>query len=153
MVSSAIAILAFLLSAFATWRTFKFNARQEKFIESQEKLNKQLLERSEGEALAEKKADLIANFVRYGTSSGYKLKIANRGKATARNVRIEFPEENEVLIRSEIDEKFPLEMLDPHQGVELMAVVGMDTRRKHPMRLIWSDDSADHNEKVVYPTI
>jgi hypothetical protein len=44
-------------------------------------------------------------------------------------------------------------VLDPHQGVELIAMVGMDTRRKHPMRLIWSDDSSERNEKVVYPTI
>jgi hypothetical protein len=153
MLSSLVALAALILSAFATWRTFRFNARQEAFIENQEKLNQRLLERTEGEALAEKKADLGATFVRLGTNSGHRLKIWNKGKAVARNVRIEFPEENEILIESEIQEKFPYEALEPQQGIELLAVVSMGTKRKHAIRLIWDDDSSDNRSKVVYPTL
>jgi hypothetical protein len=100
----------------------------------------------------EKKADLGASFIKLG-SSKYRLKIWNKGKASAHNVRIEFIEENSILIQSEIDEKFPLELLDSFQSVDLIAAVAMESKRKHPLRLIWSDQINEHNEKVVYPTI
>lgn len=56
-------------------------------------------------------------------------------------------------MQSEIDEKFPLETLETYQSVELVAVVHMRTKRKHAIRLIWSDASGENNEKVVYPTL
>ena len=40
-----IAGLAFLLSGYATWQTVSFNKRQKSLVESQEKLNKLLLEK------------------------------------------------------------------------------------------------------------
>jgi hypothetical protein len=71
----------------------------------------------------------------------------------ARNVRIEFPEGNDLVPLSDIDNKFPLESLDTFQSVELVAAVHMGTKRKQIVRLIWSDDSAEYNEKIVYPTL
>nr|VFK49672.1 MAG: hypothetical protein BECKTC1821D_GA0114238_10825 [Candidatus Kentron sp. TC] len=102
-----IAGCALLFSICATWRTASFNERQKSLIESQEKLNNLLLKKEEGEALSDKKADLGASFVKLG-SSNYRLKIWNKGNATARNVRLEFPEGNDVVIESEVDKKFPL---------------------------------------------
>lgn len=137
-IAAGIALLSLLLSGYATWKTSK--------------LNNLLLEKEASEALKNKKADLGANFIKLG-STKYSLKIWNKGKITARNVRIEFPEGNDFLIQSEINEKFPLESLDTFQAVELVAAVAFGTKRKHPIRLIWSDDFGENNEKIVYPTI
>ena len=150
--SNVIALLALLLSSYATWKTFKFNKRQESLIESQESLNKFLVKKGKDEALSKKQADMRASFVKLGNSK-YRLKIWNHGEAPARNVRIEFPKGNDIIIQSEINEKFPLEMLERHQSVELNAVVHMGSKRKHIIKLIWSDNSSDQNEKILYPTL
>ncbi|MDI6854330.1 MAG: hypothetical protein QME75_12090 [Deltaproteobacteria bacterium] len=132
-----IAGIALLLSGYATWKTSR--------------LNNLLLKKEASEALKNKQADLGASFIKLRSS--YRLKIWNKGKATARNVRLEFPEGNDVVLKADIDQKFPLESLGTFQSVELIAAVHMGTKRKHPIRLIWSDNFSEHNEKIEYPTI
>ena len=150
--NSAIAFSALLLSLYATWRTSQFNKRQEALIKSQEALNKMLMEKEQSEALGEKKADLKASFIKLGNGK-HRLKIWNQGKAAARNVRIEFPNGRHIFMEHEIGQKFPLEALEQYQSVELVAVVGLETPRKHEVKLIWSDDSSEREEKVLYPTL
>lgn len=147
-----IAGLAFLLSGYATWQTVSFNKKQKSLVESQEKLNNLLLEKENEDALKEKHADLGASFIKLG-SSKYRLKIWNKGSATAKNVRVEFPEGNDVVIESELADKFPMESLERYQSVELIAAVHSQTKRKHVIRLIWEDDAQTHNEKLSYPTL
>ena len=65
-------------------------------------------------------------------SNNYRVKVFNKGKAVARNVTIEFPEGNNMVPASEITDKFPMEMLEQHQSVDLIAAVSMDTPRKQP---------------------
>ena len=45
--------------------------------------------------------------------------------ATVRNVRIEFPEGNDVVSDLEVFNKLPMESLERHQPVELIAAVHM----------------------------
>lgn len=150
--SDVIAGLALLLSGFSAWKTIQFNSRQKSLIESQEKLNLRLIKREDAEAKDEKKADLGTSFLKLGNNR-YRLKVWNKGKSVARNVRIEFPEGNDCILESEISQKFPLEVLERHHSVELIAVVGMSTKPKHVIKLIWSDDHSNHNEKLTFPTI
>ncbi|MDD5411864.1 MAG: hypothetical protein PHF31_10695 [Methylobacter sp.] len=150
--SDIVAGLAFLLSAYATLKTVQFNDRQKSLIESQEKLNQRLLEKEDAESVLDKKADIGATFVKLG-SNNYRLKIWNKGKAAAQNVSIEFPDGNDCIVESEIAEKFPLEVLDTHQSVELIAAVHMGTKRKHAIKLLWADGFSQSNEKIVYPTL
>jgi hypothetical protein len=150
-VGDAIATGALLLSGYSTWMTFRFNQKQKQVIESQERLNSLLLEKETSEALNFRKADLGATFIKIG-SNDRRLKIWNKGKSAARNITMEFPEGNGCLIQSDIDSKFPLEILDTHQSVELIAALSLNSKSKHPIRLIWSDDFSSRNEKVVYPT-
>ena len=147
-----IAALAFLLSGYATWQTVSFNKKQKSLIESQEKLNYLLMEKENEDSLREKRADLGASFIKLG-SNKYRLKIWNKGASTARNVRIEFPEGNDIVIDSEVTDKFPMETLERHQSVELIAAVHMQTKPKHVVRLLWEDDAQSHNEKLSYPTL
>ena len=151
-VGDIIAGLALLFSMYATWITHKFNNRQKALIESQEKLNRILLEKELTETSNDRKADLGASFVKLG-SNKYRLKIWNKGKTTAKNVRISFPEGNEIIHDSDIEEKFPLEILEIYQSVELRAIVHMQTKSKHTILLKWSDEFAPENEKLVYPTL
>jgi hypothetical protein len=104
------------------------------------------------ESLEDKKADLGATIIKLG-SNNYKLKIWNKGKAPARNVTVSFPEGNDLVGQSELTEKFPLEVLDTYQSVDLIAFVHLQTKPKHVVCLTWSDDSKNHNEKTVYPTL
>jgi len=147
-----IAGLALLMSAYATWRTTSFNEKQKSLIESQERLNNLLLEKEKSEAVSGKKADLGASFVKLGNNK-HRLKVWNKGNATARNARLEFPEGNDVLIQSDVDEKFPLESMEKFQPVELFASVHTGTKSKHVIRIVWEDDAHNHNEKLVYPTL
>jgi len=147
-----VAGIALILSGYATWRTIKFNERQKSLIESQKRLNNLLLEKGESEALDARKADLGATFIRLGNNK-HRLKIWNKGKAPARDVRIKFPDGNDLLIDSDISEKFPLEILEQYQWVELIAAAHMGTKQKLTLRLIWADDFSENNEKTVYPTL
>lgn len=144
--------LAFVLSCYATFVTVRFNQRQKALIESQEQLNVMLLKQGQQEAASAGRADLGATFVKLG-SSKVRLKIWNKGKALARNVRIEIADADEIFIPSEIDEKFPLETLEQHQSVELIASPHMGSKLKHAVRLMWDDDYSADNDKTVYPTL
>jgi hypothetical protein len=68
-------------------------------------------------------------------------------------VRISFPEGQDCFIDSDINSKFPLEVLEPMQGVELIAGITMGSRSKYAIGLAWEDDSSDVNEKTVYVTL
>lgn len=151
-ISDGIAGAALLLSGFATWKTVRFNERQKSLIESQERLNNLLLEQGANEALDARKADLGANFIKLG-SSQHRLKIWNKGKATAHNVRIEFPDGNDIVADDDVARKFPLEALEQFQPVELIAMVTWGSRAKLHIRLIWDDDSGSGNEKSIYATV
>lgn len=144
--------IALLVSIYAAQTTKKFNERQKSLIESQERLNKLLLKREEDESLTTRRADLSASFIKLG-SSKYRLKIWNKGKAPARNVRIAFPEGNEIIPDSELRDKFPLELLETHQSVELIASVHMQTKSKQVVSLTWSDAFQEDNEKTVFVTL
>lgn len=150
--SDIISGLSLLLSAYATYKIVSFNKKQKSLIESQEKLNNLLLAKELEELTKTKIADLSASFIKLG-SSQYRLKIGNKGPSIAQNIKIEFPNENDVILESELEEKFPLECLDVHQCVELIAAVSMDTPRKQTIRLIWQDSNQEYNEKLVYLTI
>lgn len=151
-ISDVIAAIALLLSGYAIWTTSRFNKRQVSLIESQERLNSLLLEQGQSEVQDARRADLGASFVKLG-SGNHRLKVFNKGKSPARDVRIEFPEGQDVFIESDIKSKFPMEVLERHQSVELIAAVSMGSKRKHTIKLMWADDASDQNEKIVYPTI
>src|SRR5690625_224246 len=125
-----IAGLAFLLSGYATWRTHSFKKKEEELLDVQGKVNTLILEKEKREAAQASRAALGASFIAIG-SKKHRLKVFNRGKAEARHVQIDFPEGNEVIIESELEDKFPVEVLEPGQAVELIAAVHMGTKRKH----------------------
>ena len=146
------AALALVLSLIATATTIRFNVRQRSLIASQERLNQRLIAREESEANAGMRADLSANLVKIGKGN-WRLKVYNRGRAVARNVQIALPSGDALLVPSDVDSKFPLELLEPAHGVELLASVHFGSKSKHEVTLRWSDDFSEGNEKTVFVTI
>lgn len=144
--------MALLIAAYSAWKTNKFNERQKTLIEVQELLNKRLLEKEQADTIQKNKTGLGVNFIKLGSDS-YRLKVWNKGPAPARNVRISFPEGNDIIVDSELTEKFPLESLEVYQSVELIATACMQSKRKHVIKLDWSDDFSEDNEKLLYPTL
>lgn len=144
--------LALLLSIYATVMTVRFNRRQKSLIESQDLLNKRLLAREDDQAKADRQADLGAHFIKLG-SSNWRLKVFNKGRAAARNVTISFPEGQDCFVPSDIDSKFPLEVLEPIQSVELIAAIDQGSKSKYAIALSWADDFQESNNKTVYPTL
>jgi hypothetical protein len=150
--SDWIAILALLVSAYAAIVTALFNRRQKSLIESQDKLNRLMLKKEEEGSQDIKRAELGSTIIKLG-SNKYRLRIWNKGKSAARNVSISFPDGNEIVPDGAIRETFPLEVLEPHNSVDLPALVILQTRRKQVVEITWSDDSGDNNKKLTYPTI
>lgn len=150
-VSDLVSILALLVSGYAIWTTGRFNKRQIELVEGQKQLTAQQLRQGEAEAIEAKRADIGANFVKVGNH--YRLKIFNRGMASARNVNVEFVDGGDTFIGSDITAKLPMEVLEPHQAIELIAAVHIGTKSKHTLRLLWADGVSETNEKTVYPTL
>lgn len=150
-VGDIVAVLAFLLSGYAIWTTSSFNKRQLSLIDTQEKLNKRLLEQGESETLQARKADVGASVVKLGNRS-YRVRVFNKGKSAARNVQIEFPNGNNMIPVTELRHKFPMEVLEQHQSVDLIAAIHNQTPPKQEVVLKWDDDHANENQKTVYLT-
>ncbi len=145
-----VAVLALVVSAYAVRTTSNFNKRQQSLIESQEQLNEMFLEKEKNAAENHKKADLRASFIKRGNGD-YKLNVWNAGNASAQNVRIEFPGTDDGVVKSyEVKDKFPLIKLEPSQSVELAAAIYLETKSRHTIKLIWSDNFSEVNEKTLH---
>ncbi len=147
-----IAALALLLSGYATWRSHRFKKKEEDLLEVQWKVNALVLEKEEREATEASRADLDAKFISRGSEKSC-LKIFNKGKAVAYQVQVDFPDGNDVIIDSEVQDKFPMESMEPGQSVELIAAVSLGTKRKLAVRLSWQDIGGEEREKVVHATL
>jgi len=143
--SDLIATVALLISGYVAWHQHGINV-------SQKKVNELLLQQGETEELATRKADLGASFLKLGKNS-HRLKIWNKGKTTARNVRIAFPDGNQFVADDDVRRKFPLETLEQYQSVEVIAFLTLGTDGKHHVSLTWDDDTGTNIEKSVYVTI
>ncbi|MDD9180708.1 MULTISPECIES: hypothetical protein [Aliivibrio] len=146
-----IALVALGLSGYATWRTIQFNKRQDSLVEIQNNLNKLLLAKETEEVLEDLKADLGASIIKIGNGK-YRLRIWNKGNADARNVKVDFPNDNHIVDESELLSKFPYECLEKHGSIELIAFIHSQTPKKQTLLLRWSDGHRNSNEKLVYPT-
>ena len=150
-VSEVLSSAALLLAVYSTKRTVDFNKRQTEFINNTDKLNQLLLDKEKQQSLELKQADISANFINIGRN--HRLKVFNKGKTTAENVRIEFPDGNEVLIPDDLNSKFPMPTLEPFQNVELIAAIHMQSPSRMAIKLIWNDPSGNDREKLLNLTL
>lgn len=139
-ISDVMAVAAFALSGFTLWR-------QRKGDELTRNLNALLIEKEQAESVSSKKADLFANFVKTGKSS-YQFKVFNRGKGTAKNIRMDILAGNELIEDYDLNEKFPYPSLETHQAISMHAFVHMQSPRRATVKLMWDDD-AGGGEKTI----
>ncbi len=147
-----VAILALSLSVYATIKTLKFKKRERELIEIQKKLNLLMLEREEKEIVEGSKADIGTNFITIGKHK-HRLKIFNKGKVSAYNVNINILDGKDSFYENEIQSKFPLEILERGQSVELLAAIHSDSKAKYKIMFTWKDEDGNEYEKTTYPTI
>lgn len=147
-----VAAVALLISGLSALATLLFYRHQQKINLTTEKLNQLLIKRETEQDQEKQKADLSANFIKVGKHN-HRLKVFNRGKCDARNVRIELPTGNGPLIASDVHSKFPVPVMEQHQSIELIAAVSMGSPTRMTIKLIWDDDSGMNNEKIVMPTL
>ncbi|KZX91124.1 hypothetical protein A3718_14970 [Erythrobacter sp. HI0019] len=143
--SAIVAFAALIISGVSLHKSNKTNARQDE-------LNRLLIERETRAGRDTKRADLSANIITLGTRN-HRLKVFNRGKATARNVRlIDLQEEVSVLAQNVIRQKFPVPILEQHQSVEVPALqLSAGPARAH-IKLIWDDEAGSDHEKELTPS-
>lgn len=145
--ASAVVALAALIVAVVSLR------KTNKFGETTDRLNRLLIERETAEGVATKKADLSANMIKVGKND-HRLKVFNRGKGVARNVRLTDLNANDsILISSEISRKFPVPILEQHQWVEVIAANHMGAGPRVHIKLQWDDDTGAGHEKELTPTL
>jgi len=144
---AGVALAALIVSLVSLHKTNKFG-------ETTDRLNRILIDRETAETVAEKKADLSANLIEVGKNK-YRLKVFNRGKGTARNVRlIDLASADETfLIQSDIDHRFPVPILEQHQAVELIAAIHMGSPLRAHIKLQWDDEMGSDHEKELTPAL
>jgi len=145
-------VFAFVLSVYAAVKTVGFNKRQNEMAQTQENLNKLLLRKETNDAIDSYKAELGVKFIKLGSNS-YRLKVFNKGKGLARNVRINFPDTEDMFSKYDVDSKFPFEVMEQHQSVELIAFVHMGSKSKIIVELLYDDDTGVGQSKVLYATV
>lgn len=143
--SAIVAFAALVISGVSLHKSNKTNARQNE-------LNRLLIERETQAGQDNKRADLSANIITVGTRN-HRLKVFNRGKATARNVRlIDLQEEVSVLAQNVIRQKFPVPILEQHQSVEVPALQLLAGSARAHIKLIWDDETGSDHEKELTPS-
>ena len=143
-INDIISLLALILAIYSTKRTFDFNNRQKKLIETTDKLNKLLIEKENEYRRANKSADLTASY-----SSNDRVIIFNRGQSAAKNVRIEILSGIDIFIKDDLESKFPIEILDRQQNIEVFAAIHSESSRKANIKLTWDDTNGIDNTKTI----
>lgn len=127
--------------------THRFNRKQIAFEKTAERLNVLLIEKEAAENQALQRAEIASNIYRVGRDT--RLKVFNRGKAAAHNVRLEELDAAGLLMRSDIERKFPVERLDVHGSVELHIIRTLQSASKTRIQVTWDDDAGRDQTKVL----
>jgi hypothetical protein len=125
---------------------------QERVLELERQVHELTLDREMRQAAAAERAEIGCSLLRLG-SSKYRLRVFNRGKATAENVDIDFHDGYELVGEQEVTRKFPMRALEPGQSVDLIAGVHSQTAAKHEVNLRWTNADGTEQQKSTEVTL
>lgn len=145
------AFIAIIMSALSLYQNHLFNKRQSKFEKRNAELSELLIEKETGEIQDQKKADLSANFVKIGKH--YKLKVFNKGKSPAKNVRLEILDNAGLIQENDVARKFPAPRMEQYDFIELLVYVHFGSPSRTHLKVIWDDESGVNIEKELFPTL
>jgi hypothetical protein len=151
--SAGAAWLALVLAGISLYKNHRSEKRQDELAETTKELNRLLIERETKAGQESKRADLSANLIAVGKNNWH-LKVFNKGKGTARNVRlIDLQGEDSLLDEWDIRQKFPLPILEQHQSVEVLAAVLLKGPRRGHVKLVWDDEVGTDHYKELTPSV
>ena len=150
-VGDGVAVAAFVIAVWSAVRTDRFNKRQTVFEQTSERLNLILIGKEAEESEAQKRADISANFYQAGKGD-YRLKVFNRGRGTAKNVKFESMDQGSLFMEDDIMHQFPIPRLEQHQSIELIGAMHNDSPRRAHIKLTWDDESGQGHAKELHPS-
>ena len=155
--SNLFAGVALGVSVYALIRTRSVQTHERRIREQehavanvQEELSRLQLERERREADAASRADVGARFVNLGKHR-QRLRVFNKGRAPAYGLEIHFPEGNPLLAESDIESKFPVEMLESGDSFDLLSTAAIGSPPKMTVELRWQEDDGTSQRKVIQP--
>ncbi len=140
--------LSVVLSALALLGTsYTYFVHNRKLKKQELQLNQYKIQKNQAEEIERKRADIRGNVI--SSSGGARvLKIFNKGKSVAYNVRVEYLDGCDAIIIHD-DDVFPIEALEPYQnGADLYLHLSNSSPRAIKLKFIWNDEFQDNNEYV-----
>ena len=150
--SNFVAFIALLISTWTYFQTEKFNKRQNDFAKTAERLNQLLIAREEQEKIQLEKADIFLTSYNRGKGD-YRIKVFNKGAGRATNVNILIIEGMDLIIQSDLNDKFPVLSMEQHQVVELICTATLNSSRKIRARITWDDATNTSNTREVWEVV
>jgi len=143
LVGAAVGVAALCLSIFNTIRASRLERLQVQLSERQ-------LAKDDEERQQAKLAQIDARLVRT-SKTRWVLKVWNKGPAPAHNVQIFAPPDDALVAQSMIDMKFPMEVMRPHQSVEVPSSPSSCQPLKATLRASWALESGEtqHSEIII----
>lgn len=144
-------IVLFLI-LYIIYKKFRYHQLKKDYDSLQQQMDRVLLREQAELAQEGEKADLAVDFVKSDHDSHPKLRIRNVNQALAKNIRIEFPGGNNLLLKKEVDAIFPIATLNKHKEILLSIAVYNNAPRKIAIELIWDDGYNMNNAKSFTPS-
>ncbi|MEG1313849.1 MAG: hypothetical protein RSD40_05995 [Bacilli bacterium] len=104
-------------------------------------INKYQIEKIQDEADNKKKAFIKGN-IQKGDKGRRTLYIVNSGKAIARNIQIDIPEDNYIIHNKEL---FPFEQLNPQDHIEINFTLYKGSPDSIKLKYVWDDNFKSDN--------
>jgi hypothetical protein len=166
-ITAATALVAVVISLVALGRTRQATVDQANLQREQAELQRAHLELQREQAeLASKLTQLqleeaeqvrssrarpeIRVALQHRLRGGEEIVISNVGGAAARNVRLEIfeePNKSSPLVEGDVDDKLPIELLEPGESCPLMAALDMGSYPPYKGVVRWSDPSGAEQEQ------
>ncbi len=141
--------ITLILFLYVIYKKVRYAQLKSEYEDLQQQMDRLFLREQASEAVKSEKADLGAEFVKVEGDNHPKLLIKNLNKSLAKNVRIEFPEGNKVILQNDIDATFPIASLNQHKEILLSIAVYNNAPRKVVVDLIWDDGFQENNVKTI----
>lgn len=141
-----------ILMVYIIYKKYRYHQLKKDYAALQEQMDRVLLREQAETAKEGQKAELAVDFVKVDNDTHPKLRIRNVSKALANNVRIDFPSGNNLLLKKEVDARFPVEMLNQKKEILLSIAVYNNAPRKIAIDLIWDDGYNTNNSQSFTPS-